>query len=93
MRASIRNRSEYVAHDKAFHRELARATGNPVFCVFMASLTDLLAELHDRFRDNLAFRQEAIGEHEKIFDAVRRSNAETARMAMQHHLTRAIKRL
>ncbi len=93
MRDSIRNRMEYVAHDKAFHRELARATGNPVFCVFMASITDLLTELHDRFRDDLAFRREAIGEHEKIVRAVREADVEAARQAMQHHLANAIERL
>lgn len=93
MRDSIRNRTEYVAHDKAFHRELARATGNPVFSVFMASITDLLAELHDRFRDDLAFRQEAIAEHEKIVRAVREADAETARTTMKNHLTNAFKRL
>lgn len=93
MVASIRDRTEYVAHDKAFHRELARATGNPVFGVFMASITDLLAELHDRFRDSLAFRQEAIGEHEQIVQAVQQSHSEAARKAMQRHLANAIKRL
>ncbi len=93
MRESICDRAEYVTHDKAFHRELAGATGNPVFSVFMASITDLLAELHDRFRDDLAFRQEAICEHEKIVQAVRDSDADAARAAMQNHLSSAFKRL
>lgn len=93
MRASICDRSEYVAHDKAFHRELARAAGNPVFCVFMASITDLLAELHDRFRDELSFRQEAISEHETIVQAIREASPRTARQAMQCHLANAMARL
>lgn len=93
MGAAIDNRMEYVAHDKAFHRELAKATGNPVFCVFMASITDLLAELHDRFRGSPAFRQEAIGEHEEILRAVRDADVDSARTAMHWHLTNAIKRL
>lgn len=93
MRASIRNRSEYVAHDKGFHLELAQAAGNPVFCVFMASITDLLTELHDRFRDNPTFRQEAIGEHERIVRAVRETDAKAAREAMRFHLMSAIERL
>ena len=93
MRASIRNRTEYVAHDKAFHRELAEATGNPVFGVFTASITDLLAELHDRFRDDPTFRQAAIDEHELIVQAVRKADSEAARKAMQHHLANAAERL
>ncbi|NLS90649.1 MAG: FadR family transcriptional regulator [Planctomycetaceae bacterium] len=93
MRESVRDRSAYVAHDKAFHRELARAAGNPVFGAFMATITDLLAELHDRFRDNLAFRQEAVREHETIVRTVREANPEAAREAMHHHLTCAMRRL
>jgi len=93
MRTSIGNRTEYVAHDKAFHRELARATGNPVFSVFMASITDLLAELHDRFRDDPAFRQDAIAEHETIIQAVQQADADTAREAMHRHLSNTVERL
>ena len=93
MLAFIQDRNDYVAHDKAFHRELAQATGNPVFSVFMASITDLLAELHDRFRDDLAFRREAIGEHKKIIEAVRNRDADAARSAMEHHLKNAMSRL
>jgi GntR family transcriptional repressor for pyruvate dehydrogenase complex len=93
MRASIRSRPAFVAHDKIFHQELARATGNPVFCVFMASLTDLLAELHERYRDNVAFRRAALREHEDILDAVRRRDAMAASEAVRQHLTNALQRI
>lgn len=93
MRASIRKRPDYVAHDKAFHQELARATGNPVFCVFLASLTDLLAELHERYRDKIEFRQAALCEHEQILDAVGRRDAPAAREAIRRHLTNALERI
>ncbi|MCH5378003.1 MAG: GntR family transcriptional regulator, partial [Planctomycetes bacterium] len=45
MRASIQKRRNYARHDMAFHQELASSTGNPVFRVFMASITDLLSEV------------------------------------------------
>jgi DNA-binding FadR family transcriptional regulator len=93
MRVAIRRRPEYVAHDKAFHQELARATGNPVFCVFMASITDLLAELHERYRDNVEFRQGALREHEEILETVRQRDAQAAREATRQHLTNALKRI
>jgi GntR family transcriptional repressor for pyruvate dehydrogenase complex len=93
MHAAIRRRPDYVAHDKAFHQELARATGNPVFCVFMASITDLLAELHERYRDNVEFRQAALREHEEILEAVRRRDADAASEATRRHLTNALKRM
>lgn len=93
MRAAIRTRPDYVTHDRAFHQVLARASGNPVFDVFMASLTDLLAELHERYRDNIEFRQAAVREHEEILDAVRRGDAGLAREAIWRHLTNALKRI
>jgi len=93
MRAALRKRPEYVAHDKAFHQELARATGNPVFCVFMASLTDLLAELHERYRDNVKFRTAAMKEHQQVLDAVRGRDAKAAREAIRRHLTNALERM
>jgi len=93
MRAAIRRRSVYVAHDRAFHQAIAQAAGNPVLVVFMASLTDLLAELHERFRDRIEFRQAAIREHEEIFDAIRRQNAVGAREAIERHLSGALKRI
>ena len=93
MRVSIEDRFNYVTHDKAFHQEMARATGNPVFGVFMASLTDLLAELHDRFRDKSSFREHAIGEHEEVLQAIREGDSDAAREAMRDHLAKAIERL
>jgi DNA-binding FadR family transcriptional regulator len=93
MRASIRKRREYVAHDRAFHQELAHATGNPVFSVFMASITDLLAELHERYRDRVEFRQAALAEHEAILDAVRRRDSGAASEAVRRHLTNALERI
>ncbi|NUQ65600.1 MAG: FadR family transcriptional regulator [Pirellulales bacterium] len=93
MRAALRQRPEYVTHDRAFHQTLARATANPVFDVFMASLTDLLAELHERYRDRIEFRQEAVREHEEILDAVRRRDAEAARRTIRLHLANSLKRM
>ncbi len=93
MRASLSNRPVYVAHDKSFHQELARATGNPVFGVFMASLTDLLAELHERYRDNVAVRRAALREHEQILEAVREGDSDAASAAVHRHLTQALNRM
>jgi len=93
MRGALGKRPEYVVHDKRFHQELARATGNPVLPVFMASLTDLLAELHERYRDNVEFRRAALKEHEQILGAVEARNADAAGEAVRRHLTNALKRM
>jgi len=92
MRAATRRRPDFMTHDRAFHQALARATGNPVFSVFMASLTDLLAELHERYRDKVEFRQAAIREHHEILDAVRRRDPDAAREAIRRHLNNSLRR-
>jgi GntR family transcriptional repressor for pyruvate dehydrogenase complex len=87
------DRRAYMDHDMAFHEELARGTGNPVFHVFMASITDLLAEVHQRFPESAALREAAIVEHEAILDAVWAQDASRARAAMEEHIRRAEERL
>lgn len=93
MRASVQNRDVYVRHDTAFHQELAKSTGNPIFGVFMASITDLLGELQFLYRDEIEFRELALAEHERILEAVRRRDAGQAKAAMQEHLRNATERL
>ncbi len=92
MRAALRKRPDYMTHDRAFHQALARATSNPVFSVFMASLTDLLAELHERYLDKVEFRQAALGEHEEVFSAVRDRDPTAARGAIRRHLLNSLER-
>ncbi|NQT50776.1 FadR family transcriptional regulator [bacterium] len=94
MRAHYRdNKDAYIGHDMAFHQELARSTGNPIFHVFMASITDLLAEVHMMFHDDVAYRGEATREHAEILDAVWAQDGERARAAMLAHIRGAEARL
>lgn len=94
MRAHYRDdKRAYIECDMAFHQELARSTGNPIFHVFMASITDLLAEVHKMFPDVFAYRSEAMREHEAILDAVWAQDAQRARAAMLEHIGRARERL
>lgn len=93
MRAGLQNRRKYVRHDMAFHQQLACSTGNPVFRVFMASITELLAEVHFSYRDDVQFIQAAIEEHEQILQAVQAQAKGRARRAMQQHLRNAMGRV
>jgi DNA-binding FadR family transcriptional regulator len=76
-----------------FHQELARATGNPIFHVFMSSITDLLGELQFRYRDAVEFRQSALVEHEEILTAVRNADSAAAREGMRRHILGAMQRI
>jgi GntR family transcriptional repressor for pyruvate dehydrogenase complex len=86
MRQSVNDRDTFHFHDAAFHRELARAAGNPVLTVMMASIADLLLELYSHFRNRVAFRKQAIREHEAIMEALRARDAAAARQAVEIHL-------
>lgn len=93
MRDNLAERQPYIQHDMAFHQELARSTGNPIFHVFMASITDLLSELQFLYKDDLDVRRAAVGEHEQILTAVRERDAARARAAMLRHLENATGRM
>ncbi|HID21523.1 MAG TPA: FadR family transcriptional regulator [Planctomycetaceae bacterium] len=93
MRRSVRNRSVYIRHDMDFHMELARSTGNPIFRVFMASITDLLQQLQHLYRDKVEYRHRAVAEHETILAALRDRDGSAAARAMQQHMHNAMTRL
>jgi len=93
MRENLHDREAYIRHDMAFHQELAKSTGNSIFHVFMASITDLLAELQFRYQDDAGVRNLAVLEHEEILDAVRRRDGPRAKAAMQNHLRNATGRI
>ena len=76
MTSRIDDRSGYSRHDMVFHQELARSTANPIFHVFMASITDLLSEVQFLYRDKTEFRRDAIAEHGRILEAGRRRRRE-----------------
>lgn len=93
MAANLDARPAYIEHDTAFHQQLARSTQNPIFHVFMASITDLLAEVQFLYRDDVGFRRQAVEEHGEILDAVHRRDAARARAAIETHLRNATERL
>jgi GntR family transcriptional repressor for pyruvate dehydrogenase complex len=94
MQATCRDdRRAFIEHDMAFHQELARSTGNPIFRILMACITDLLAEVHTQFRDDADYRARAVGEHAAILEAIEQGDAGRARAAMLAHLRHAETRL
>lgn len=81
--------------DLAFHREVARATGNSYILTFIAFVCEQIRQtiyiarrtnpLHDLVRVN-------VGEHVRIFEALRARNAEAAAEAMRDHIRGAAAR-
>ncbi len=93
MRTNLANRDTYIRYDMVFHQQLAAATGNPIFKVFMSSITDLLAELQFRYLDSVEVREAAIVEHEEILEAVSAGDGPRAKAALEKHLHNAVDRV
>ncbi|HEY1385480.1 MAG TPA: FadR/GntR family transcriptional regulator [Dongiaceae bacterium] len=99
MTAAIDAEEDAVAPDFDFHRTIAEATGNRHFTHLFSYLGALLiprARLQT-FRYFAADRKEYLRrvnrEHEDIYQAIRRQDADAARSAMRLHLSNSRERL
>lgn len=86
MRDSLADRQTFVEHDMAFHQELARSTGNPIFHVFMAAIADILREAQLKYPDKTEYREESSRFHQQILDAVKARDGVQARDVMEQHI-------
>lgn len=93
------NRAGAVESDKAFHLLIAQATGNRYFVDILSDLGNTIiprarldsAQLtHD---DPVAYQERVNREHDDIYNAILRKDAEAARAAMRTHLSNSRERL
>lgn len=87
-----------VAHDFRFHLQIAQATGNPYFADIMRHLgTTIIPRTRIAAIRTQDPRGEYLGrvnrEHEEIYAAIARQDADSARAAMRIHLTNSRERL
>ncbi len=96
---AIEHDSEAVPSDFAFHMEVSRATGNRHFADLMSYLGTMIIP---RTRINtsnsapegrLKYLQQAHGDHENIYNAIRNQDSDGARAAMRTHLSNSRERL
>ncbi|RMX08839.1 FadR family transcriptional regulator [Corticibacter populi] len=87
-----------IAHDMAFHLGIAQASGNPYFRDILAHFGTLLIP-RTRIPSIQASEHEpdylrrVNREHEEIYNAIKRQDADSARAAMRIHLTNSRERL
>ncbi len=90
--ASIAAGDAAIESDFAFHRAISSATGNPYFERFMHFLGPViipprlirpLSETPDQRR---LYLEQIQAEHRRIYQAIERRNAETARFTLREHL-------
>ncbi len=90
--------NDTVTHDLAFHLSIAQATGNRYFQEILQHFGTLLiprnriAAIHAPNRDPDYLRR-VNREHEEIYAAIERQDADSARAAMRIHLTNSRERL
>lgn len=90
--------NDTVVHDLAFHLSIAHATGNRYFQDILAHFGNLLiprnriTSIHTPSRDPDYLRR-VNREHEEIYAAIERQDADSARAAMRIHLTNSRERL
>lgn len=93
MRETVGDRARFVEFDMAFHQGLARCTGNPIHDVILASITDLLCEVQERYPDTVASRRASLRYHARVLEAVRARDGRGAARAMREHLRNVGERL
>ena len=89
---------ETVSHDLDFHLSIAKATGNRYFQEILQHFGSMLiprnriASIHTSARDP-DYLKRVNREHEEIYSAIERQDADSARAAMRIHLTNSRERL
>jgi DNA-binding FadR family transcriptional regulator len=92
LQASAENARDprYCDGDRAFHVEIARASGNTAYAFVVASLWDKISSpVFQKFVELLTGPErpgETLLEHQRILDAIARQKSTASRKAMKHHL-------
>ncbi|MCY1194155.1 Transcriptional regulator NanR [compost metagenome] len=94
---AVENGGDGVKEDVAFHRSIARATGNPYFMTTLTFVSQFLEAATRVTRGNEArhanLMRDVLQEHIAIVEAIRKKDVDGARVAARIHMVNAAKRL
>lgn len=88
-RAALDDLSQFLARDKAFHREIAAIAGNPIFATVVDAMFDWASEYYRAFVRAPGAEDLTLAEHERIVEAIAGHDPAGAEQAMREHLTRS----
>ncbi|KAK44896.1 GntR family transcriptional regulator [Caballeronia jiangsuensis] len=88
-RAAVDDRDAFLACDMAFHREIARITGNPIYPSIVESIFNWAAEYYRPMVRAPGAESLTLAEHERIVEAIAAHDGDAAADAMHAHLSRA----
>jgi len=83
--------ADYRVHDTAFHATLARMAGNPFLARAASSMNVLGMEFRKTASESEAVIGTSIEDHRRIVAAIRLSQSEKARQAMQDHMRNVLR--
>jgi GntR family transcriptional repressor for pyruvate dehydrogenase complex len=88
MFASLDEPQAFLRHDLAFHRAVAKGSGNPIVAAIIGTLAEIIWETGRINMTGFSLRESA-ETHRRIYDAIRSRNPERARRQMSEHLDNA----
>ncbi|MBI4966274.1 MAG: FadR family transcriptional regulator [Desulfomonile tiedjei] len=83
---AITSGAPIYAHEIAFHRIIARASGNPVFILIQDFVNSVLEDSKRHLRPGLSSSEEVFRAHDRIFEAIRARDPERAAAEMYDHV-------
>lgn len=87
--ASLQQLDRFMACDMAFHREIARISGNPIFPAIMEAMFDWASAYYQPMVRAPGAEQLTLAEHERLVEAIAARDPDAAERAVRDHLTRA----
>lgn len=85
---AIHDQAHFIERDMAFHREIARISGNPIFPAIVEALFGWANEHYRSIVRAPGVESVTLAEHARILQAIEQRNPDAAEQAMRDHLTR-----
>jgi GntR family transcriptional repressor for pyruvate dehydrogenase complex len=93
MRENIGSRTRFIEADLKFHLQIAQAAGNQVLLDLLQSIRSLLRVWVERGLERSDDAERALAEHDRVYQALIRRDADAVERAMRDHMTTAQERL
>lgn len=88
-RASLVNMENFLVHDMAFHREIARISGNPIFPAVIEAVFQWAGDYYQPLVRAPGAEQLTLQEHTRLVDAIEAHDPQAAVAAVRAHVTRS----
>ena len=88
-RAALAHLEQFLECDMAFHREIARISGNPIFPAVIEAMFRWASEYYQTIVRAPGVEDVTLVEHARLVDAIAARDPTRAEQAMREHLTRA----